>query len=115
MGLLYFSFEDWIKCKDLVVHCKTLEEAADFINVLKENDWITKIEAAPSYVNYLEYWSEYKENSCYNFRYGTYGRYDYYKKHNWLILEWSDYMKEKKAIKDMLQPYDIITLRNQTK
>ena len=115
MGLLYFSFEDWIKCKGLAVHCKTLEEAVDFINVLKENNWRDKIEAAPSYVNYLEYWSKHKENTCYNFRDGTYSSYNYYKKHNWTILEWSDYMKEKKTIKDILQPYDIVTLRNHTK
>ena len=115
MGLLYFNFEEWIKCKDLVVHCKTIEEAADFIEVLKENNWRNKITDAPSHKDYLTYWYEYKENTCYNFRGGCYGRYDYFKKHDYTILEWSDYMREKKTIKDILQPYDIVTLRNHTK
>ena len=113
--MLFFNFEEWIKCKDLAVHCKTIEEAADFIEVLKENNWRNKITGAPSHKDYLTYWYEYKEDTCYNFRAGCYGSYNYYKKHNWTILEWSDYMEEKKTNKDILKPYDIITVRDQTK
>lgn len=110
MGLLYFNFEEWLEWKKLAIHCKTYEEAANFVKVLKENKWCDKIIDAPSYEKYLTYWDEYKENTCYNFRSGCYGRYDYYKKHNWTILEWSDYMST--TPKAILQEHDIVITRN---
>ena len=109
MGLLYFNFEDWIKYKNLVVHCKTYEEATNFISVLKENNWRDKITDAPSYKDYLTYWYEHKENTCYNFRSGCYGGYDFCKNHDWTILEWSDYMST--TPKAMLQEHDIVITR----
>lgn len=108
--MLFFDFNKWIKCNNVVVHCKTLKEATDFINVLKENNWKDKVVGASEYSKYIERWNKYQENTCYNLNNGNfadYSYYDFYKEYT--ILEWSDYMFI--TPKAMLQEHDIVVTR----
>lgn len=109
--MLFFDFNKWIKCNNVVVHCKTLKEATDFINVLKENNWKDKIKDASEYSRYIEYWNIYKENTCYNLGNGCFADYYYYKHYKeYTILEWSDYMAT--TPKAILQNHDIVITKN---
>lgn len=108
--MLFFDFNKWIKCKNVVVHCKTLEEATDFINFLKENNWIDKNKDASEYSKYIERWNKYQEDTCYNLINGCFAKYSFYKHYKeYTILEWSDYMST--TPKSMLQEHDIVVTR----
>lgn len=110
--MLFFDFNKWIKCNNVVVHCKTLEEATDFINVLKENNWKDEIKDASEYSKYIERWNKYQEDTCYNLNNGCFADYDYYSFYEeYTILEWSDYMLPTTP-KSILQEHDIVITRN---
>lgn len=86
---------DWESFKDkinyIAVHCKTEEEAKDFCRQMHKHGmkWING--------------NSYLECTCWNINekeilytgYGTYDSYDWFKKLNYTILEWSDYFTEK--------------------
>ena len=108
--MLFFDFNKWIKCNNVVVHCKTLEEATDFINVLKKNNWKDKVVGASEYSKYIERWNKYQENTCYNLNNGNFADYEYYSFYEYTILEWSDYMFT--TPKAMLQNHDIVVTKS---
>lgn len=85
---------NWEEFKDennkIAVHCKTEEEATNFCNQMNEHGlkWCNE----QSYLGKTCY-STYKKQTCYT-GYGTYANYAYYKKENYTILEWGDYMQK---------------------
>ena len=81
---------DWDKFKErnskIAVHCKTEKEANKFCKEMDKHGMV--------WYNGKSYsenrWEDFKETTCYSsFRY--YGRLVYYKRDDYLILEWSDY------------------------
>ena len=91
-----------------VMHCKTEEEAKDFCQYLDSvgRKWCS----GDSYIGHTAYkW--YEEKTAYNFNEGFYCDTDYYKKENYTILEWEDFMK-RTFTKENLKTGDIIQRRN---
>lgn len=79
---------------DYVMHCKTEEEAKDFCKYL---DSIGRTWASGGkYVDNL-HWSDYGPDTIYWFNSGSYDYINYYT--DATILEWSDFMEEKKEPK----------------
>ena len=72
-----------------VMHCKTEEEAEIFCKYLHSigRTW----SSGYSYLS-ENYWYIYKELTCYNFNYGTYGDKPYYEEKGYTILEMEDFM-----------------------
>ena len=85
-----------------VMHCKTKEEAEDFCGYLDNCNY--------QYTG-LDDWECFKEDTCYNFNYGTYCNLDWYKNSGYTILEWSDYMR-KRFNKYSLRNCDVVLKRN---
>ena len=81
-----FDWESFGKDK-IVVHCKTEKEATDFCKQSHEHgfDWCT----GASRFN-ITYWDEHESETCYDKN--EYYNVDWYKKHEYTILEWNDYM-----------------------
>ncbi len=73
-----------------VMHCKTKEEAEDFLNYLHSigRTWV----GGGSYKNNM-FWL-FEEDTAYNFNEGSHCSTFYYEKNNYTILEWEDFMKE---------------------
>lgn len=69
-----------------VMHCKTKEEAADFLRVL--DDLGLMWHNGDSYINPV--WWE-NDETCYEFNTGLEDTVSYYTKNNYTILEWSDF------------------------
>ncbi len=90
------------------MHCKTLEEANDFLKVLHENGrtWNN----GESYLE-INHWYEYEEYTCYEFNSRYYCSCEYYKDGNYTILEWSYFMK-KEFTKDDLEMGMVVEFRN---
>lgn len=84
---------NWEEFKDennnIVVHCKTEEEADDFCNQMHEHGlrWCT----GQTYLEGTKY-NGFKTKTCYS-NSGRYCNKDYYIENDYKILEWSDYMK----------------------
>ena len=85
-----FNIEDYEG--KYVMHCKTEEEAEIFCKYLHsiERTW----SSGYSYLS-ESYWYIYKELTCYNFNYGTYGDKPYYEEEGYTILEMEDFMDKK--------------------
>ncbi len=88
-----FNFDKW-KDENVVMHCKTQEEAEAFCKEMDEAGLTWHMGRRYSESNNFE---EYKENTCYNFNRGLYGSVEYYKDRVFKILEYSDYMNKPKA------------------
>ena len=101
-----FNFNKWGN-KNVVIHCKTKEEARDFCRVMYENGLWTFSE------NYLkcDQWDKYNKNTCYNFNSGRFGYVNFYSENGYTILEWSDYM-EKEFTKQDLKNGDVCVYRS---
>ena len=90
-----FYIEDY--GEDAVMHCPTLESANIFCQFLHENG--RRWSSGQSYIE-VNYWHDYREDSCYNFPNGFYGEYDEYcDDEYYTILEfddfdWSSFLKE---------------------
>ena len=98
-----FNIEDY-KGK-YVMHCKTEEEAKDFCNYLDSlgRKWCNN-------KKYTEenYWRYYKDEICYDFNNdNAYSGTESFIRHNYKILEWSDFMN-KKFTKADLKSGDVI-------
>ena len=91
-----------------VMHCKTKEEARAFCQYLDNvgRKWLS----GERYKN-KEYWDVYREKTCYSFNNDCYTDIDYYKKENYTILEWSDFMN-KTFTKADLKTGDVVLRRN---
>jgi hypothetical protein len=103
---MYFDINNY-KGK-YVMHCKTEEEAIDFCSHLHKlgRKWCT----GRSYLCSTCYdW--YYEDTAYNFNTGEYSPVDYYKSHNYTILEWEDFMKHT-FTKANLKTGDVVKRRN---
>ena len=92
-----FRFEDYQG--KYVMWCKTEEEAKDFCRVMDEDGrtWIDDVR----YISKINY-NEYREETCYSFNRGKFGYTSLYKKRDYTILKWEDFM-EKKFTKDDLK------------
>ena len=116
-----FNWEDF-KNKDIAVHCKTENEAKDFIGKCYEHEimWSDKN------INKTN-WDFKTKNTCYDFcQYNNalaYAIKSYYIQNKYVILEWSDYYmntkKERvqqdihqKFTKDMLEDFMVVELRD---
>lgn len=92
---------------DIVVHCKTEEEAKDFCAQMHRHGlcWC-------SYNSYLHHtnYKKYTYKTCYTGA-GTFQSLDYFIKlgNNYKIMEWSDYMT---IPRDILKPGHMVELRN---
>ena len=93
----------------IAVWCKTEEEAIDFCNQSHEHgyDWRGRRKR-----NELTYWEDYREETCYIK--DEFTEREYYEVHEYLILEWSDYMATLKPTftKSDLKDGDFILRRN---
>ena len=102
-----FDFEKY--ATNHAIHCKTEEEAKDFCRVMHEHG--LKWFSGESYLNETN-WLEYMCDTCYNPRDGKYGNSSTYIEMDYTILEWSDFMKDKKFTKADLKNGDVVKLRN---
>ena len=89
-----------------VMHCKTEEEAKDFCRVLHEAG--RKWDGGGSYLQTTN-WHDNK--MCYNFNTGLYSDILFYLRHDYKILEWSDFM-EKEFTKSDLRNGDVVLRRD---
>ena len=104
-----FDWETFCEEKsDIVVHCKTKEEAEDFCKQMHLNGlcWCNNT----SYLSHTNY-ETYTTKTCYTGD-GTFQSLDYFIKpiNDRKILEWSDYMQI--IPKDILKPGYLVVLRN---
>lgn len=104
-----FNWETFCEEKsDIVVHCKTKEEAEDFCKQMHLHGlcWCNNT----SYLSHTNY-ETYTTKTCYTGD-GTFQSLDYFIKsiNDRKILEWSDYMQV--SPKDILKPGYIVELRN---
>jgi hypothetical protein len=92
-----------------VMHCKTEEEAKDFLKYLISvgRKWCTE----EPYYSEDTYWFRYRENMAYEFNNGSYASVSFYKAEGYTILEWEDFMN-KTFTKADLKTGDIIKRRN---
>ena len=74
----------------IVVHCKTEEEAIDFCKQMYKHGMVWA--SGCSYLSYTRY-EVHRDKTCYGGD-GGYQSYDYFEKHKYKILEWSDYMQK---------------------
>lgn len=90
-----------------VMHCKTEEEAKDFCNYLHSigKQWSN----GDTYLNNTRFFL-YKERTAYNFNFGNFSYVGWYK-HEYKVLEWSDFMN-KEFTKADLKTGDIILRRD---
>lgn len=103
-----FDFKKY-ENRQYAVHCKTKEEAEDFCRVMHEHGLTWN--SGDYYLNKTD-WRDYMEDTCYNPREGTYGPLSIYIELNYTILEWSDFMKDKKFTKADLKNGDVVMRRN---
>lgn len=99
---------DWdeFKIKKIAVHTKTQEEYDDFVKQAKENG----LEFCLKGYNYFP---RYKFKTCINYYYSyycvhsqlSYCDIDYYKKKNYKIIEWGDYMNKELKKEDLKVGY----------
>ena len=104
---------DWEKFKDGIrnirVHCKTEEEANDFLKLCDKNGikWSSGEKTTEE-----NYFNRYSSDTTYGFYYGFgYGSKSYCEKEGYSILEWEDYMN-KEFTKDDLQADMVVVLRD---
>lgn len=90
------------------MHCKTQEEARSFCDYMHQQgkQWCS----GRSYDSDT-CWDWYKENMTYSFNEGGYCDIDYYKRHKYTILEWSDFMNHTFTKAD-LKTGDVIRRRD---
>lgn len=110
---------DWNRFKEekIAVHCKTEREANDFCE--KADKQNIKWGFLRKVFEKNNLWNNFKENTCYNynrdlgFNYDglSYCDIDYYKKRNYKIIEWSDYMN-KEFTKEDLKDWMLVVTRN---
>ena len=100
---------DWDKFKTekIAVHCKTKEEAKDFCRNMHEHGM--KWSDGYSYLDYTNY-NNYKDKTYYLGN-GCFCSYEYCKRNEYTILEWSDYMS-KEFTKADLKDGMIVKYRN---
>lgn len=72
------------------MHCKTKEEARDFLNYLHECG--RKWRGGDAYANPNTQWDRYKTETTYYFNEGCFGSMSYARREDYTILEWSDFM-----------------------
>ncbi len=102
-----FNWEKFMNTSNkLAVHCKTEEEAIDFCKQMDEHG--LKWRDGDNYLE-INHWGRYKEETCYSNN-GTYADLEFYKKENYTILEWSNYMK--KGPIDYLEYGYVVELEN---
>ena len=84
---LKFKINDYSD-KKVVMHCDARNKAEVFATYLTTRGfkWCT----GESYLSSLE-WENLKERTCYNFNEGSFDCTDWYRKHNYLILEFDDF------------------------
>lgn len=83
-----FDFKKY-KGKNVVIHCKTQEEAEQWCYYMGDNglSWYGN----ETYSN--NYWNKCKENTCYDFNKGLYNRLDYYVAKKYEVIEFSELIK----------------------
>lgn len=91
-----------------VMHCKTEEEAVDFCNYLCSvgRHWCS----GDSYCG-KTCWNVEKHLTAYNFNENCYADIDFYKRNNYIILEWEDFMKHTFTKAD-LKTGDVVKRKN---
>lgn len=96
MSNMKFRFEDYKG--DYVMWCKTEEEAKDFCRVMHESGrgWAS----GNLYINHTNYYSHTNE-TCYNFNAGEFSSMSYYKRNDYKILKWEDFMENKFTKRDL--------------
>lgn len=84
--IMIFNIKDYPG--DVVMHCKTEEEARDFCEYLDSigRKWCSKVR----YTEKLS-WRTYRERTCYCFNRGTFCELGYFLREGYKILEWSDF------------------------
>lgn len=91
-----------------VMHCKTEEEDRSFREYLHSVG--RKWSSGNSYLT-KTYWNVNREYTCYRFNSDEYGDIHYYRRTDYTILEWSDFMK-KTFTKADLRNGDVVKKRN---
>ena len=95
-----FDWEEFKK-KKIAVHCKTEEEANNFLEQADKQKitWHSGEKA-----NSKNYWYDEKQNTCYSFACGlSYQSIKYHKKVGRKIIEWSDYMQTEFKVGDRVK------------
>ena len=94
------------KNNKVAVHCKTEEEAKDFCKQM--DHFGLKWRNGYSYLENNNYRIT-QSKTCYSNQ-GEFDKVEYYKDHNYHVLEWNDYMKV--IPRDILKPGHMVELRN---
>ena len=97
-----FNFEEW-KGKNVVMHCKTQEEAEAFCKEMDEAGLTWSYGERYTDENF---WYNDKENTCYYFNKGVRVNIDDAREQNYIVLEYSGYINKQKnyenSIKEMI-------------
>lgn len=103
-----FNFDEW-KGKEVVMHCKTEEEAKDFCRVMHDagRKWVS----GETYEKNT-FWEAYTIDTCYAFNANQYSGREYFKEEGYTILEWSDYTEKKPFTKPDLRSGDVCVQRD---
>lgn len=91
-----FRFEDYKG--DYVMWCKTEEEAKDFCRVMHESG--RKWGSGDSYIECSRF-ADHLGETCYNFNNGSYSYKNWYKRYNFTILKWEDFMEKEFTLSDL--------------
>ena len=91
-----FRFEDYKG--DYIMWCKTEEEAKDFCRVMHESG--RKWGSGDSYIKCSRF-TDYLGETCYNFNSGSFAHKNWYKRYDFTILEWEDFMEKELTLSDL--------------
>lgn len=91
-----FRFEDYQG--NYVMWCKTEEEAKDFCRVMHESG--RRWGSGDDYVKYPRF-TAHLDETCYNFNSGSFANIHWYKRHDFIILKWEDFMEKEFTLSDL--------------
>lgn len=88
MNKKLFNINDYIG--NYVMHCKTKEDAVEFVEYL--NSTGAQWSNGDKYSESSTYWERYGIETCYNFNKGCFGDVECYKRIGYIILEAENYL-----------------------
>lgn len=87
----YFNINDY-RYKT-VMHCKTVKEIKTLLDYLEVvgHQWCVSYSKKTAYAIAHEVYSKYRENTCINFKIGSFAYVDFYEREGYTILEFDDF------------------------
>ena len=87
----YFNINEY--SYNTVIHCKTVKEVKTVLDYLKTvgHPWCPDYNGKNAYAIAKETYSRYCENTCINFKFDSFASMDFYKREDYVILEFDDF------------------------